>query len=170
LRSGCRAVVGGGADARPCLRSSRQPRGDPGGDLRLKASTPRPRHDPRPRQVRIDIIGVTQEASHPRPHRRAPARDEYGRAVPAHVEAALRNYLKGGIFAHGFARVYCGNCRHCRRVRRRRVAGGAVCPIPPCHADHHAVIVPHQRSRHRRSAPPKPTPKFRWTARRTPIE
>jgi hypothetical protein len=31
----------------------------------------------------------------------ASARDEYGRAVPTHVEAALRNYLKCGILAHG---------------------------------------------------------------------
>jgi hypothetical protein len=42
----------------------------------------------------------------------AAARDEYGRGVPLHVEAALRNYLKCGVLAHGFARVYCGNCRH----------------------------------------------------------
>ena len=42
----------------------------------------------------------------------AAERDEYGRGVPLHVEAALRNYLRCGILAHGFARVYCGNCRH----------------------------------------------------------
>ncbi|MBK6735581.1 MAG: transposase zinc-binding domain-containing protein [bacterium] len=41
----------------------------------------------------------------------AAERDEYGSGVPLHVAAALRNYLKCGILAHGFARVYCGNCR-----------------------------------------------------------
>ena len=42
----------------------------------------------------------------------AAERDEYGRGVPLHVEAALRNYLRCGILAHGFARVYCGHCRN----------------------------------------------------------
>jgi hypothetical protein len=42
----------------------------------------------------------------------AAERDEYGRGVPLHVEAALREYLKCGILAHGFARVYCASCRH----------------------------------------------------------
>ena len=31
----------------------------------------------------------------------AAERDEYGRGVPLHVEAALREYLKCGILAHG---------------------------------------------------------------------
>ena len=42
----------------------------------------------------------------------AAERDEHGRGVPLHVEAALREYLKCGILAHGFVRVYCSNCRH----------------------------------------------------------
>ncbi|MBK6735769.1 MAG: transposase [bacterium] len=42
----------------------------------------------------------------------AAERDEYGRGVALHVESELRGYLKCGILAHGFARVYCGNCRH----------------------------------------------------------
>jgi hypothetical protein len=31
----------------------------------------------------------------------AAERDEYGRGVPLHVEAALRSYLRCGILAHG---------------------------------------------------------------------
>ena len=33
-------------------------------------------------------------------------------SVPFHVEAAFREYLKCGILAHGFARVYCVGCGH----------------------------------------------------------
>ena len=32
--------------------------------------------------------------------------------VPFHVQAAFRRYLKCGILAHGFARVYCAVCGH----------------------------------------------------------
>jgi len=32
--------------------------------------------------------------------------------VPFHVQAAFREYLKCGIPAHGFARVYCAGCGH----------------------------------------------------------
>jgi hypothetical protein len=32
--------------------------------------------------------------------------------VPRHVEAAFREYLKCGVLAHGFARVYCAGCGH----------------------------------------------------------
>jgi hypothetical protein len=42
----------------------------------------------------------------------AAGNDEHGHGVPAHVEAAFREYLKCGILAHGFARVYCANCQH----------------------------------------------------------
>jgi hypothetical protein len=38
--------------------------------------------------------------------------DDFTGDVPFHAEAAFRNYLKCGILAHGFARVYCANCRH----------------------------------------------------------
>jgi hypothetical protein len=37
---------------------------------------------------------------------------EHGRGVPPHIEAAFREYLKCGLLAHGFARVYCANCQH----------------------------------------------------------
>ena len=37
---------------------------------------------------------------------------ELGANVPFHVEATYRQYLKCGILAHGFARVYCANCGH----------------------------------------------------------
>jgi len=32
--------------------------------------------------------------------------------VPAYVRTSFENYLKCGILAHGFARVYCGGCGH----------------------------------------------------------
>jgi len=32
--------------------------------------------------------------------------------VPCHVQAAFAEYLKCGILAHGFARVYCAGCGH----------------------------------------------------------
>ena len=32
--------------------------------------------------------------------------------IPFHVQAAFRRYLKCGILAHGFARVYCAGCGH----------------------------------------------------------
>ena len=32
--------------------------------------------------------------------------------VPFHVEANYRQYLKCGLLAHGFARVYCAHCHH----------------------------------------------------------
>ncbi len=32
--------------------------------------------------------------------------------VPFHVQAAFTAYLKCGILAHGFARVYCAGCGH----------------------------------------------------------
>jgi hypothetical protein len=34
------------------------------------------------------------------------------RPVPRYVETAFREYLKCGILAHGFARVYCATCGH----------------------------------------------------------
>ena len=37
---------------------------------------------------------------------------EFGANVPFHVEAAYRQYLKCGLLAHGFARVYCAHCGH----------------------------------------------------------
>jgi hypothetical protein len=37
---------------------------------------------------------------------------EFGPNVPFHIEATYRQYLKCGILAHGFARVYCANCGH----------------------------------------------------------
>jgi hypothetical protein len=38
--------------------------------------------------------------------------DELEASIPFHVEATYRQYLKCGILAHGFCRVYCANCRH----------------------------------------------------------
>lgn len=38
--------------------------------------------------------------------------DTFGANVPFHVEATYRQYLKCGILAHGFARVYCAHCCH----------------------------------------------------------
>ena len=32
--------------------------------------------------------------------------------VPFHIQAAYAEYLKCGILAHGFARVYCAGCGH----------------------------------------------------------
>jgi hypothetical protein len=32
--------------------------------------------------------------------------------VPHHVQTAFGDYLRGGILAHGFARVYCAGCGH----------------------------------------------------------
>lgn len=40
------------------------------------------------------------------------AAGEFGEAPPAHVERTFRRYLECGIFAHGFARAYCDECRH----------------------------------------------------------
>jgi len=37
---------------------------------------------------------------------------EFEANVPFHVEATYRQYLKCGILAHGFARVYCAHCHH----------------------------------------------------------
>lgn len=38
--------------------------------------------------------------------------DDLAANVPFHVQAAFREYLKCGILAHGFARVYCSACKH----------------------------------------------------------
>ena len=38
--------------------------------------------------------------------------DDLAANVPFHVQAAFREYLKCGILAHGFARVYCAGCGH----------------------------------------------------------
>ena len=35
-----------------------------------------------------------------------------GANVPFHVEATYRQYLKCGVLAHGFCRVYCAGCGH----------------------------------------------------------
>jgi len=37
---------------------------------------------------------------------------EFTGDVPLHVEAAFREYLKCGLFGHGFARAYCAGCGH----------------------------------------------------------
>ncbi len=38
--------------------------------------------------------------------------DDLAANIPFHVQAAFRQYLKCGILAHGFARVYCAGCGH----------------------------------------------------------
>ena len=38
--------------------------------------------------------------------------DDFAPNIPYHVQAAFREYLKCGIPAHGFARVYCAGCGH----------------------------------------------------------
>jgi hypothetical protein len=38
--------------------------------------------------------------------------DTFGANVPFHVEATYRQYLKCGVLAHGFCRVYCAGCGH----------------------------------------------------------
>ena len=38
--------------------------------------------------------------------------DDLAADIPFHVQAAFRQYLKCGILAHGFARVYCAGCGH----------------------------------------------------------
>jgi len=38
--------------------------------------------------------------------------DGFSANVPFHVQAAFHQYLKCGILAHGFARVYCAGCGH----------------------------------------------------------
>jgi hypothetical protein len=43
---------------------------------------------------------------------RAGRDDGFTGGVPFYVEGALRDYLKCGILAHGFARVHCAACRH----------------------------------------------------------
>jgi len=38
--------------------------------------------------------------------------DDLTSRVPRHVQAAFGDYLRCGILAHGFARVYCAGCGH----------------------------------------------------------
>lgn len=38
--------------------------------------------------------------------------DHFAPNIPFHVQTAFRDYLKCGIPAHGFARVYCAGCGH----------------------------------------------------------
>ena len=38
--------------------------------------------------------------------------DDFATNVPFHVQDAFHQYLKCGILAHGFARVYCSGCGH----------------------------------------------------------
>jgi hypothetical protein len=47
--------------------------------------------------------------------------------IPFHVQTAFREYLKCGIPAHGFARVYCVGCDHDFLVPFS-CKGGDVCP------------------------------------------
>ncbi len=39
------------------------------------------------------------------------ARESYARGLPHYVEQAFRAYLRCGIFAHGFLRLHCDDCR-----------------------------------------------------------
>ena len=66
--------------------------------------------------------------------------------IPFHVQTAFREYLKCGIPAHGFARVYCAGCGHdflvpfsCKGrdvcpscATRRMVEKAWVCHNPEC--------------------------------------
>jgi hypothetical protein len=38
--------------------------------------------------------------------------EDLASSVPCHVQNAFHKYLRCGILAHGFARVYCQSCRH----------------------------------------------------------
>lgn len=40
------------------------------------------------------------------------ARDTYGAPVPPYVEGEFREYLRCGVFAHGFVRARCESCAH----------------------------------------------------------
>jgi hypothetical protein len=38
------------------------------------------------------------------------AREVYDRPLPRYVESAFREYLKCGVFSHGFLRFHCDDC------------------------------------------------------------
>ncbi|HVH45613.1 MAG TPA: transposase zinc-binding domain-containing protein, partial [Labilithrix sp.] len=42
----------------------------------------------------------------------AHARETYGAPLPKYVEAEFREYLRCGVFAHGFLRARCEACEH----------------------------------------------------------
>ena len=42
----------------------------------------------------------------------AHARETYGAPLPKYVEDELREYLRCGVFAHGFVRARCEACHH----------------------------------------------------------
>jgi hypothetical protein len=39
------------------------------------------------------------------------AQQNYARGLPRYVEQAFRDYLTCGVFAHGFLRLHCDDCR-----------------------------------------------------------
>jgi hypothetical protein len=67
----------------------------------------------------------------------AHARETYDRSLPHYVEQAFRSYLECGVFAHGFMRLHCDDCRRdLRTCPAGRVVDARTAPwlrAPPTH-------------------------------------